>query len=371
MNSSTLASDISVFNSVPTSVMNTTQDPLRHIEEFDWILSNTIVVTLIASTIWVFVSLIHYGIRNRLWNKKPKNKHVINSGKIYTCVVILACMCLIFFITSMVGLNVGYNDNETNICIIIKNLNISSYLLAFTSVGCFLWFRQRSFYVNQFLNVNYNKVIKKLSFVSIFIMIGISLLVWILVILLFDAFITSSPRGCVLHEKRIPVLSEILNIYWILVTCCIILVYSVLLALLSYALLSIKSVSFNNVPNTSRCTVNNVSENVQSMQTRNNIQRFKFLKIKSIFLNNKTCKNKNSLQQKILVLKRILLFGVLSVASYVVSHIVIFYYVNSDGDFKISLVILNIDAFLQLLFVILSFTTYKKMLTSLIVICSA
>jgi len=209
MTSHALASGSSVFKSASTLSMNTTQGPLSHTEEFDWILSTTIVVTLIALILWVFASLIHYGVRNKMWNENKNNKHVLNSAKIYTCLVILTSMCLVFFISCLVTLNIGYNENETsNTCIIIYNVNFTFYRLIFTTVGLFLWFRQRAFYANQFLNMNYNRAMKMLSFVSIFIIVGNSLFLWILFIII-NVFFISSPRGCVLQEKYIPVLSDI------------------------------------------------------------------------------------------------------------------------------------------------------------------
>jgi len=258
-------------------------------------------------------------------------------------------------------------------CIITIDINITLYLLVFTTVGLFLWFRQRAFYANQFLNVDYKKVLKILSFVSIFVMVGSCLLLWILFIIVNVSF-TSSPTGCVLQEKRLPVLSDIFDIYWILAAICIIFFYSVLIGLLSYALLSIMPVSTNNIPNTNRCIIDDDVENAVPMTTQHNyFQKSKFSKTKPMCLNNtcKTSKNKNSSQQKILVLKRTLLFAVLSLATFVAAHAVIQYNTIPNEHFYFSLLILNIDAFLQLLFVIFSFTAHEKTLTSSIDKCLA
>jgi len=364
MNSSTFATDISVFNSLLSSSMNISQVRLSHTEEFDWILSMTFVVTLNTLTLWMLVSLIHYGVKTKLWKKKQKNKHALNSGKIYTCVVVLTCLCLLYFISSLVALNIGYNENEDKICKIISIVSFTLYLLIYTGVSLFLWLRQRVFYANQFLNGNYNRIIKMLSYVSIFVIVGNNLILLVIFFGITISPFTSSSNGCLLRGMRFPALGNLYDAYWILAACCIFFYYCVLFGLLSYALLSIKPVSTNKASNINRCTVNTQSENVMPLKTHFNIQRFNFLKIKSQCLNDKTCNNQNSLQQKILALKRTFLFAVLSLASLIVSEIVVQYYANPNDQVRISLVILNVDAFLQLLFVIFSFTTYKKMIAS-------
>jgi len=83
-------------------------------------------------------------------------------------------------------------------------------------------------------------------------------------------------------------------------------------------------VSKNNVSSTSRSTVVLESENAKHIKSQTNTQTRKKL-------NANTCKHKNLLQQKILVLKRTLLFAVMSLVSFVVSHIVIHYFATPDG----------------------------------------
>jgi len=369
MSSSTLATTPSIFKSDLTPSINTTQETLRRIEEFDWIFSMTFVVMIIALTGWVVVSLIHYGIKNKMWNKRQKNKHALNSGKIYACVVVLTCMCLLFHISSLVVFNIDLNGHESKTCFIISNVNLTFYLFVFTSVGLFLWFRQRAFFRNQYLNVNYNRIILIFSFASIFALLGCCSVLWVFLIGT-NVYFASLANGCqmVLQQQQYPVLG---SIFWIIVASCITLHYSILLGLLAYALLSIKSVSTSNVSNTTKSNDNNhLSAYSISMKIQNNIQKFKFLKIKSFFIIDKTCKNKNSLQQKIIALRRTILFALLSLVSFVVSEIFLHYYAAPNGFMKISLVILNVDAFLQLHFVIFSFTTYRRMLTSPIVKCS-
>jgi len=112
MISKSLLSGTSIFDSVPTSPMNTTQEPQRDTEKFHWIFSMSFTAMLIALTLWVFISLIHYGIRTKLRKKRQKNKYVLNSGKIYTCVVVLSFNCLFLFISSLVTLNVGYSEKK-------------------------------------------------------------------------------------------------------------------------------------------------------------------------------------------------------------------------------------------------------------------
>jgi len=275
---------MSVLDSVSTPSIKTTKQPQRNTEEFDWILSMTVIIALLAMTLWVFASLIHYGVRNKMWNKRQTNKFVLNSGKIpvYTCVVVLTCTCLLFFISSLFVLNVGYNENEIKICIIASNVFLTFYLFLFACIGLFLWFRQRTFYANQFLNMNYNRVIKMLSYRSIFVHVGHGLLMWILLIII-NVSLTSSPRGCEVQRIRFPALNDIFDIYWKLGACGIIFFYSLLIGLLSYALLSIKSLSTNNVSHINRCTTDDTQSENAMPKTRINIQKFKFLKIKSNF----------------------------------------------------------------------------------------
>jgi len=115
----------------------------------------------------LFISLLHFGIKNKKW-RYVKNKYVdtraLNSGLVYGSVIACAVMCIIKYITSLALTNFGFRENEDNICDSLTDSTYDIYALVLFFVYFYLWSRQRAFYANQILNVNYNKLIKLFSY---------------------------------------------------------------------------------------------------------------------------------------------------------------------------------------------------------------
>ena len=140
------------------------------------VVPNVIVSCLLAVALWITVSLIHFGIKTGKWRTLKKEKHVdkLNIGHIYTSVVVCGLMGVFYDAIVLVYMNTGFATNGFNLdeyCDSLSDLAYSAYALTIFTTTIVLWLRQIIFFQNRILNVNYNKCVKVLSALSLFLIL--------------------------------------------------------------------------------------------------------------------------------------------------------------------------------------------------------
>ena len=306
----------------------------NYLEQVDWIIPVTINVVLTILTAWMLISLIHYGIKTGKWRalhiKSMSEK--LDVGFIYTSVVVCAVICLNRLAISLAFMNVGFNDDQDGLCESVADASYWAYGLVVYVVIYFLWFRQRVFYTNRMMNVNYGIPIRFVSFSSI-----IFLSVFGLFVLIYNTFpknYYASHQGCIYKPTDTNPIT-----FWILAIAIIMCSHLCMLGLLVFALLQTLQVQkkfFSKVEPAGR------NENGSSRKSG------KFSTTKQIKL----------------ILQKTLAFSIISIACDIFIQMFAEYIVPIDGHRRLSYMVFDLNAFLNLVFVILSFVRYKELLLS-------
>lgn len=114
--------------------------------------------------------------------------------RMYTSVIVCASCSLIYFIASMIMLNLGFDKHSSALCDILNDVNTFLFTFVLFSVNFFLWLRQRTFYSNNMLNMNFSRIINYISFSAIFFILAGGLMVCIIASFADD--VVSSEYGC-------------------------------------------------------------------------------------------------------------------------------------------------------------------------------
>ena len=336
-----------------------------YFHEITYILAVSINATLIALSLWILFSLVHFGIKTGQWSGKQKrNADKLNAGWIYTSVVICAIMAVIRFITSQIAHNVGFGTNELSICEKINDALFVEYACVLFCNFVFLWLRQRTFYTNKMLNFGYNKILKFLSRSSIFILLGAGL--GVTFVNTIPANYPSSPIGC-----RYDSASESLNA-WLWALCAIIPVIGqvLMLVLLVYPLsknidgLQQSCFCFSrqtdNSPNhTSSPSLSSPSKSEAGSDLRN-----KQITVKPISSLQSTKRSSDTVKK---IMIRTVVFGFIAVFTDISLIVVLATSILNQENPKlrrVSVTLYDMNVFLNLMLVIMSFVRWKKMMTS-------
>ena len=170
-------------------------------KNFDWIFPVSCDLLFLASGIWILTSLVHYGIKNKRWKHPVSRSHCdkLNSGRIYSSVVVCAVLCNFSFAGQLLFNNIGFGPNHDTLCEYVGDINNAIFAQCLFSVQVFLWLRQRAFYTNRMLNVNYSKSVKVISFFSIIVIFIIDVVITVLYT--YPNNRKSSLNGCILHSN--------------------------------------------------------------------------------------------------------------------------------------------------------------------------
>ena len=126
-------------------------------------------IILAVTDLWMLISLIHYGIKTGKWQRMQKNRtESLNSGLIYTSVIVCASLCFIYHLVIAFNYFDGYDLYNNQLCDAVADFNKFTYALVVLSVNVFLWLRQRVFYASVVPNVHFGKLLKVFSFSIIF-----------------------------------------------------------------------------------------------------------------------------------------------------------------------------------------------------------
>ena len=225
------------FNVSPAS---STAPPFNAIHfQLSFILPNIIVCCSLTLTVWITISLIHYGIKTGKWRqlKRQNQAEKLNVGHIYTSIVFCGVMVMFYDAVGLVYMNTGFLNNEhilenlNEYCDVLSDLAYSAYACVLLSTALFFWLRQRIFFSNRLLNVNYNKCIKLLSFVSLFLTIALA--IGVLTYNIYPDNHEATVNGCVYVPNKKMQIG-----YWVSVIIAIVLCQGMFWGLFVYALRS-------------------------------------------------------------------------------------------------------------------------------------
>ena len=326
-------------------------------EHLDWIVPVTINIILTIVTIWILISLIHYGVKTKKWRHIQRKSDVLNAGLVYSSVILCAAMCLLRYAISLAFMNVGYNENDEEICNMLGDAVACAYALSTTFATLFLWFRQRAFYSNRLLNVNYSKIVKVFSVLSIVIIILYTVVVFAIIIP--QNSLTSSPIGCVRRSSTED------NGYWIFGIVGALFTQPTLIGLLAYALLRAKSFQKASIKArrgkqmSSGDLVNTVSKNdPENTTSSEQAQTSRSASTEELSRRPKSSDKIRTILQKTII------FGVTSIiCDFLIQGFANFAVMPSEHR-RIVNVLYDANVFLNLLYLIFSFVTYKDILIS-------
>ena len=234
------------------------------------IIPNVVVCCLLALSLWVTISLVHFGIKTGKWRRLHTRSQLdkLNVGIIYTSITFCGVMVLFYDLVGLVYMNTGFAEEGRNLddyCDSMSDLAYTAYALVLFSTSIFSWLRQRVFFRNRLLNVNYNKFVRFCSSSSLLLILGLGLAV--LAMNLYPNDHESTPDGCVYN----PVNKQSRIGYWILIIVVIVLYQGMFWGLFVYALRTTRAPAKNESPH-----IESTVEPVQSSCDTASSQRLRY-----------------------------------------------------------------------------------------------
>ena len=159
------SSNLTVISNNNTTTSSTPYIPWQH---WNWIVPVTVNSIFILMTLWILISLIHYGNKSKKWvTTKEKNVEKLNAGFILMAAVFCGIMSFLRFIASQFVFNIGFFGTKNNQCKMVVDASIILFCLANFAVHNYLWVRQLVFYTNRMLNTDFSKALRFFSYLSI------------------------------------------------------------------------------------------------------------------------------------------------------------------------------------------------------------
>lgn len=331
------------------STVSSDRDSCHFYGKITWIIPVSVNISLILITLWILMSLIDYGIKTRKWKKQSSAFDRLNSGIVYTFVVVCAIACLLFLGFDLIFMNVG----DDLLCEVSGDVTTVLYSFVLCSVFLSLWFRQKAFYTNKAFANKVSRLIKLISTTSIIMITGSGLAYLLLFTVPYN--FKASNEGCKLNLQN----GDLQLSYGVYVIAFLFLSHVMLLCLFIYPLIrSDKS-----------------TQNHFSMMRR--VRKVKFIKQqppancpplphldRTIPCSRSSLSVKPSRNEIQYLMKKTFMFTLLSTVTDVSNQVICFFFQTSHRRFHV--LMFDCAAFLNLLFLILSFTTHKKILKSLI-----
>ena len=340
---------------------------------------------LTVLTLWILFSLVHFGVKTGKWRGSQK-RHAdkLNAGWIYSSVIMCAVMAIIRYTTSQITTNLGFDAMQNDLCEAVNDALFVEYSLVLFSNYVFLWLRQRAFYTNEMFNITYGRSLRFLSAFSILILavagIGVNLVNTI------PINYPANFRGCY-YDKGSDTVDK-----WSWALCAVVLVIgqAMLLSLLLYPLARhqnkkncLKQLCCYVEPEKEKrisCNPSDLSSSpdISIFNDERNVRKHANqakLAFKSTDESNKAHarstqkekkRSKNSKAvQKIMI--RTLGFGFLAVCTDIFLIVILSTSILDQSDPKlrrVSVTLYDINVFLNLMLVVMSFVTYRHMLSS-------
>jgi len=327
-------------------------------------------IIIILVTFWLFISLIDYGTKTKRWRMNQKSKsEEMNTGLVYSSVVACAFFCLLFLGTNIAYINVGFasgDPGKDELCDSMGDAVFAMYSIILLCVYFFLWLRQRVFYNNFLLNLEYSKFLRVFSSICILLILlpGIASVV-------FNSIpndYTASSQGCLYMPTE-----DLRVAYWVSIVLVLVVGQLILLLLFVYALKKTSGESVTksclwccpNKSNAIRKTPSKVNRQVSKAQSinyssSNEVKKRQFSR--SVSTTSLSQEDQSVAVQRIL--RKTLIFAVTSTLSDVLAQVVIHYLTQPDHHRRVPATVVAVNALLNLLFLILSFAKYKEIIAS-------
>lgn len=309
---------------------------------WDYVAALPIYIVLNVIDVWLCISLIFYGVNTGKWKKiQRKKSDNLNSGLVYTSVVVSSCLCFTHHLSVLLHYFNGFNKNTTKLCNIVGDFIRTVFALMIFAVNIFLWLRQRALYINIMSSAHFGKGLNVFSFSIIFMLIIGGLPGIILAALPYDSI--SSSSGCLYNpEGNYRSFSLYISGFFIVFS------QISLICLYIYALLKLngtKSISgcfkvFCNLKLGAHTDDNPIRRKASSnlhLETRKAVQR---------------------------TVRKTAIFGLLSLASNIIVLILVLRLNKPYTRGDLSGILSCLAVFLNLLFMILSFVSWKEIITS-------
>ena len=295
----------------------------------------SVYILLIAVDTWFIISLIYYGFKTKKWHQlQPGNPDSLSSGRIYLSVVFCSIAVFCFHASVAVFRNVGFQQNENGLCNWTHALQNTTYGFCLISVIFFLWFRQRLVFTVFLPFSRTKKGIQCFSFIIIFVINFFGLVGLVLSIVPND--FVASPIGCIYRNDENLSLPSLM-----IVVSNIIFSQVSLLAILIYALLASHRSS--------------VDQRLMCWKSKSSVKH-------SDTENQPTDRTRTIVNN---VMKKTTVFAALSLLTdtFVVCLFILY---QQQGERREFISILSsLSVLMNLCFVILSFNSWKDMITSL------
>ena len=330
---------------------------VNYTNKLDWLFPMAISAILLFVTAWILLSLLLHGMKAKKWRQNRKsNFEKLNRGMIYMSVIGCALCCVVCISFSLIYMNIGFKKEEDQLCNVMFGLVGSSYGVVVWSTYMFLWFRQRTFYMNRMLNINYTRAAKFISTASIIVITlgGIG-------VVLFSSIPNdqyASPDGCKYRPHKTMKIA-----YWIAIAFVVCFGHLVLFSLLAYALKTASDTRafFNG-------TLRSVSKRSLETSSRNQKRDFNgnpTFRSPKVLKDFPTRKSRSSSCASVditnvlikAVLQKTLFFSVVSALMEMLLQCLLYF---SDIHRRIITTFFIVNVFFNLLFVIFSFVRDKK-----------
>ena len=256
-------------------------------------------------------------------------------------------------------LNVGFSSviERSLTCEVIADTAVALYGVVLFLVALFLWFRQRVFYQNKMLNMDYNKCVHVLSSISIIMVLAGAIAALVINILPRNRH--SSPNGCIfkIGDQRI--------FHFLSVVIVIVLGQLMLAALFAYALIKTNSLinptpmsKLSHNPSRNRDSIANSTDYTLVVNGVSTLEQSPSQSLR--YQENNTTQSKGVR----IILQKTLTFAIISTAADIFIQTLIHFLTEPTGHRRVVTTASNVNAFLNLVFLLLSFAQYKKILLS-------
>ena len=321
-------------------------------------------VLILIIVIWIFISLIHYAVKYKKWRQNSRNQsEQLNAGLIYVCVIFCAGYCLFYDVAVLVYSAARFTTISVEICNYLSDALHFLYASVILSINLFLWLRQRVFYSNKALKVKFKKQIAVFSFLSIFIIFSGGLVGLLLVTIPYD--VTSSVYGCIDEPSR----NSYRNTAFYVIIISVVFGQSSLCFLFIYALKKSTTTSLYQFalsfavccknPDEDEVLPNEAEQASKRRSTRNEQKNLPGTDT----VNRRKRQRKTMLMVK-LTIRKTILFAVLSVLSDLIVIFVVYRIPELLRPRQTGAFVGLFGCSLDLLFVILSFLSWKEMMMS-------
>ncbi|XP_076808839.1 uncharacterized protein LOC143451938 [Clavelina lepadiformis] len=361
------------FTPATTNLSNGSDFVLDGYGRNDWILPIVVNSVLLLLTIWIIISLIDHGIRTEKWSLKRRDELKLSSGIVYTSTIVNAFLALARFVASMVSFQVAFQDYCEN----AEDAAFYIYGFSTFSVHLFLWLRQRIFYTNSMLGIQFNVLLKILSAISIVLIFGAGLIVILLINI--PSLYKPTPEGCT--YKPSPEMEN--NLFKILLVGALLVILGqlIMVGLFIYPLQIVAGTNESCFSWQSIWKSSNISESGESRSTvmevvsgtqpsmTSNVGTVRSQSAVPDLNKGKSGKRKRSSKTVRQVIGRTVILQICLITVYILRLVVTNFALEKYANRRVYNTLTDLNVFIDLMLIILSYTCCKEMFVSPILRC--